>query len=95
MSTLPKSLLFLGVPNLEDALAEVPDDLVALYFEGDQPQLHHVEYEDASYVGKYVEVDPSFENLSLLRDNIISTLQLLFPNHSFSDSDITLIGVMA
>lgn len=96
MKSLPKVLLFIGYPlspQLMQALDLLPENLKSIYIDPEEPYLHNITVDEDSFLGKYFEGQPSFEELELLSKNISSILHKIFPEYSFDSKLMSLLGV--
>lgn len=87
--------LFLGVPvtdSLQDALDRVNPQLVETFVNGGDNYLMRTQIGDAFYLGKNLGGLTDTARVRLFKDNILSLLSRLVPNHSLDEESLVLLS---
>ena len=89
--------MFLGYPipsSTIEAAQNRPFSMKKFPFEAFRPYLHLIEYQGASYLGKWIDDVVDSDAVVLLSANILSVLKKVTPQITYNPNALVVIGMV-
>lgn len=88
--------LFLGFrleKEFQSELDLVPEPLKALFIQNHPDYIQKIDYEGLPYLGKHLGSPVEFNQIDLVKENVISLLRKMVPNYPYENIPLVLFPV--